>query len=697
MKIGIVVVLCITLFTCVCGQGVGRGADVDKGVNDWGWRAKHGILRLLWRSGYMVAPDSSVARALASLANNVQPCPTPTCPTPACPPATDRGQLHTATSSAPAIWYLGDATTARITEAASTTSEVEVTPASRPTVTVVQPLLSQWLPKALCWSGTNDFKGRRILLGIGGSIIFFGTVAVIARQGKAPSYIAESGVHLEAQPVDYSSSSSSDDDSSSDDGSSIALPTTTGNTRRKRQHHIRRIAATLALSARLRRLHRSKSKVASLTPVAQPEVLVTSAGSVGTPLETMPADEILRAGTGTLVESISTTASGSTSPSDTAQPRCNIGAHTNDGGLVVDIGTTKQALVATSLTIGRYAGRVPTVFATEHTAELLIDTEDSEISMQQDRSGADTNSTGPSMDTPATSASGAPSTGVLNSRPQPVDANGSSNSVATALAPVAGSEELVSFARRFGRPKVPVTSAGAATQTPAIPEATKRVGGPTAIGATSPLAASYASGTKTLSAFTPTLPDVRRATASEKGKAPDYTNGGTPSTGNCAVPVSHQTNTGLRNMLNMLAYLNSNECEQILERAIDEINAPRTVRPNPDDRGAGGIWISNRSRADTVVLSLDTLSMDTMLSEYLTLSRDERQWFLEAMVEWQEASLNERSAILATEYTGDTGTGTGVLADYKDTTSMDCMLSLLEYLPGVEYQQLLIDALNDID
>ncbi|KAJ2806399.1 hypothetical protein H4S07_003811 [Coemansia furcata] len=147
----------------------------------------------------------------------------------------------------------------------------------------------------------------------------------------------------------------------------------------------------------------------------------------------------------------------------------------------------------------------------------------------------------------------------------------------------------------------------------------------------------------------------------------------------------------------MLAYLNSNESEQILERAIDEIDAPRTVRPNPDDRGAGGIWIGNHSRDDTVLLSPDTLSMDTMISEYLTLSRDERQRFLEAMVEWQEASPNERSAILATEYTGDTGTGTGVFADYKDTTSMDYMLSLLECLPGVEYQQLLIDALNDID
>ncbi|KAJ2828658.1 hypothetical protein GGI24_002341 [Coemansia furcata] len=762
------------LFSFTFGQGIASGAGVDKGANDWAWRAKHGILRLLWCNGYMVAPDSPVAHALAGLVTNVQQSrPTPTCPT-----VTSHCQLHTATSSAPKIWHLVDTTTARITEAASTTSEVETAPAARSTatVTVVQPLLSQWLPEALRWPGANDFKGRRILLGIGGSIVFFGIVALFARLGKAPPYITESGVHLEAQAVDYSSSSS-DDDSSSDDESSIALPTTTGNTRRKRQHHIRRIAATLALRARLRRLRRRKCKVASLTLVAQreelvsiavdirrpgeqvvnavespaeqrqktrggrakegsltdgariagpglfsdwlatfeasgdigssntsqankfesntqhraqsnvapvatatisqPEVPVSIAGSVGSPLETMPAGEILRAGTGTLVELNPTTTSGSTNPSDTAQPHGNIGAHTHDGGLVVDIGTTKQALVATSLTVERYAGRVPA----------------------QDRFGADTNSTNPSTGTPATSASSSPSTGVLNSHTQPVDASGSNNSVSTALAPVAGNKELVSVARGIGQPEVPVTSAGAATQAPAIPETSKRAGGPTAIGATSPLAASHANGTKTLSALTPTLSEVRRATASEKGKAPDYTNSGTSSTSNYAVPGSHQINTGLRNMLDMLAYLNSNESEQILERAIDEIDAPRTMRTNSDDRGAGGIWIGNRSRADTVLLNPDTLSMDTMISEYLTLSRDERQRFLEAMVEWQEASPNERTAILATNDTGDTGTdtGTGVLAHYESTTSIDYMLSLLEYLPGVEYQQLIVDALNDID
>ncbi|KAJ2830863.1 hypothetical protein GGI24_001808 [Coemansia furcata] len=704
MKIGIVVALCITLFTCVYGQVIANSANVDKGGNDWAWRAKHGILRLLWHNGYMVAPDSPVARALAGLVDNGRPCPTP-----ACPPATAHYQLPTATSSAPEIWYLEEGTTARRTEAAATASQAKTTPvtgstetapAASTTAMVTQSLTSPWFSEAL-----NYFKSRSIWLGIGSSIVFFGTVTVIARLGKAPPYIDGNSVCLEAQPVDYSSS---------DDGSSMAPPT---NTRRRRQHHIRRIAATFALSARLKRLRRSTAQtnqvecnaqhkaqsnvvpVAAAATISQPEVPVTSAGSVGTPLETIPAGEIPPAGTGILVESMPATSSGSTSPSNTVQPHGNTGAHTNDGGLVVDIGTTKQTLVATSLTVERYAGRVPAVCATEHIAEPLIDTEDSEISMQQHHSGADTNSTGPSTDNPAASASGSPSTGLLNRRAQSFDASGSNNSVATTLAPFLGSKELVSFARGIGRPKVPVISAGAATQTPAIPVSSKRASGPTAIGATSLLAASHANGTKTLSAFTPTLPEVRCATASEKGKAPDYTNGGTPSTDNCAVPVSHQTNTGLHNMLNMLAYLNSNESEQILERAIDEIDAPCTVRTNSDDQGAGGIWIGNRSRADTVLLSPDTLSMDTMISEYLTLSRDERQRFLEAMVEWQEASPNERTAILATRDTGDTGTdaSTGVLADYENTTSMDCMLSLLEYLPDVEYQQLIVDALNDID
>ncbi|KAJ2793805.1 hypothetical protein H4S07_006941, partial [Coemansia furcata] len=57
------------LFAYVFGKGIANSADVTGG-NDWGWRAKHGILRLLWRGGYMVAPDSPVAHALAGLANN---------------------------------------------------------------------------------------------------------------------------------------------------------------------------------------------------------------------------------------------------------------------------------------------------------------------------------------------------------------------------------------------------------------------------------------------------------------------------------------------------------------------------------------------------------------------------------------------------------------------------------------------------
>ncbi|KAJ2837054.1 hypothetical protein FBU31_001223 [Coemansia sp. 'formosensis'] len=58
----------------------------------------------------------------------------------------------------------------------------------------------------------------------------------------------------------------------------------------------------------------------------------------------MLAGEILPAGTGTLVEPTPTITSDSTSPSDTAQPHRNISVHTNNGGLVIDIGTTKQAL-----------------------------------------------------------------------------------------------------------------------------------------------------------------------------------------------------------------------------------------------------------------------------------------------------------------------------------------------------------------
>ncbi|KAJ2804901.1 hypothetical protein H4S07_004134 [Coemansia furcata] len=296
MKFALFFAFIITLFSFTFGQGVANSADVDKCGNNWAWRTKHGILRLLWRSGYMVAPDSPVACALTGLVDNGRPCPTP-----ACPPATAHYQLHTATSSAPAIWYLGDATTARITEAASTTSKVEVTPvagstetalAASTTVMVFKSLLSPWFSEAL-----NYFKGRSIWLGIDGSIVFFGTVAILARQAKAPPYIDGNGVHLEAQPVDYSSSS---DGSSSDDGSSMAQPT---NTRRRRQHHIRRIAATFALSARLKRLRRSTTQtnqvecnaqhkaqsnvvpVAAAATISQPEVPVTSAGSVGTPLE----------------------------------------------------------------------------------------------------------------------------------------------------------------------------------------------------------------------------------------------------------------------------------------------------------------------------------------------------------------------------------------------------------------------------
>ncbi|KAJ2831140.1 hypothetical protein FBU31_002336 [Coemansia sp. 'formosensis'] len=78
--------------------------------------------------------------------------------------------------------------------------------------------------------------------------------------------------------------------------------------------------------------------------------------------------------------------------------------------------------------------------------------------------------------------------------------------------------------------EVPATSASAATQVPAIPEAIERVGGPTAVGATSLLAASHASGTRVLFASTPVLPVLPRASASEKGKAPDRSNADTVDT-----------------------------------------------------------------------------------------------------------------------------------------------------------------------
>ncbi|KAJ2840263.1 hypothetical protein FBU31_000550, partial [Coemansia sp. 'formosensis'] len=81
-------------------------------------------------------------------------------------------------------------------------------------------------------------------------------------------------------------------------------------------------------------------------------------GSVSMPLKTMPASKILPAGTGTLVEPAPTTISDSTSPSNTAQPHSNIGTHTSDGGLVVDIGRTKQALFTASSTISQPEERV---------------------------------------------------------------------------------------------------------------------------------------------------------------------------------------------------------------------------------------------------------------------------------------------------------------------------------------------------
>ncbi|KAJ2813734.1 hypothetical protein FBU31_007405, partial [Coemansia sp. 'formosensis'] len=68
---------------------------------------------------------------------------------------------------------------------------------------------------------------------------------------------------------------------------------------------------------------------------------------------TMSAGEIPPAGTGTLVEPAPTTTSDSASPSNTAQPHSNIGMHTNDGGLDVDIGTAKQALFAASFAISQ--------------------------------------------------------------------------------------------------------------------------------------------------------------------------------------------------------------------------------------------------------------------------------------------------------------------------------------------------------
>ncbi|KAJ2821022.1 hypothetical protein FBU31_005036, partial [Coemansia sp. 'formosensis'] len=93
-----------------------------------------------------------------------------------------------------------------------------------------------------------------------------------------------------------------------------------------------------------------------------------------------------------------------------------------------------------------------------------------------------------------------------------------------------------------GQHEVPVTSAGAGTQVPAIPEASERVSGPTAVGATSLLAASHASGARVLFASTPVLPVLPRASASEKGKAPDRSNADTVANSS-NMPVSYYETT----------------------------------------------------------------------------------------------------------------------------------------------------------
>ncbi|KAJ2797861.1 hypothetical protein H4S07_005838, partial [Coemansia furcata] len=91
--------------------------------------------------------------------------------------------------------------------------------------------------------------------------------------------------------------------------------------------------------------------------------------------------------------------------------------------------------------------------------------------------------------------------------------------------------------------EVSVTSAGATTQVPDIPEASDRVGGSTAVGATSSLAASHVSGTRVLFASTPVLPVLPRARASEKGKAPDRSNANTVDTSSSTVSVNHYETT----------------------------------------------------------------------------------------------------------------------------------------------------------
>ncbi|KAJ2815351.1 hypothetical protein FBU31_006957, partial [Coemansia sp. 'formosensis'] len=125
-----------------------------------------------------------------------------------------------------------------------------------------------------------------------------------------------------------------------------------------------------------------------------------------------------------------------------------------------------------------------------------------------------------------------PAASSASTEPEVPNASSSSSGV-TALAPTDQHE-------------VPVTSAGAATQVPAIPEAIKRVGGPTAVGATSPLVASHASGTRVLFASTPVLPVLPRASASEKGKAPDRSNADTVDTSSSNMPVNYYETTRVR-------------------------------------------------------------------------------------------------------------------------------------------------------
>ncbi|KAJ2837055.1 hypothetical protein FBU31_001224 [Coemansia sp. 'formosensis'] len=171
------------LFAYVFGQGIANSADVTGG-NNWSWRAKHGILRLLWRGGCRVEPDSPVARALAGLTNNGQPCPTP-----ACLPVTDNGQSPTPTSSAPAVGQMW---------APLTASSTEGTPAATPTATVIQ---LPWLPEALRWPGANDLKGHTICLAIGGAVFALSILARLFRRAKKPADKLEVTLRF-VQPMD---------------------------------------------------------------------------------------------------------------------------------------------------------------------------------------------------------------------------------------------------------------------------------------------------------------------------------------------------------------------------------------------------------------------------------------------------------------------------------------------------------------